>query len=46
MVASKIYMLIKSASEALTTREICCILNGVDRDYCLNVDGRGGRCVW
>ena len=27
-------------------REICCLLNGKDCSYCLNVDGEGGRCAW
>ena len=31
---------------ALTTREVCYVLNGVSRGYCLDVDGEGGRCVW
>ena len=38
--------IIYSSPEALTTREICCKLNNVPRDYCYNVDGEGGRCVF
>ena len=33
-------------SKCSTTREICCILNGKNREYCLNVDGKGARCLW
>jgi len=27
-------------------REICCIINGKSYDFCMNVDGKGGRCLW
>ena len=45
-VALRVSVVVGSSQAALTTREICCLLNGVDRGYCMNVDGRGGRCVW
>ena len=41
-----ILRVVRSSDEALTTREICCAINNVSKDYCLNVDGRGGRCIW
>jgi len=37
---------VRSSDEALTTREICCTLNNKPKDYCMNIDGRGARCVW
>lgn len=27
-------------------RQICCLLNGKPYDFCYNVDGRGGHCVY
>ena len=41
-----IVRVLRSSDTALTTREICCAINGRPRDYCLNVDGNGARCVW
>jgi|GEM_PF-3242297 len=41
-----IYEIVRCSQVALTTREICCLLNGVDKSYCLNVDGKGSRCIW
>ena len=37
---------VSSSEVALTTREICCALNNKPKDYCLNIDGNGGRCIW
>ncbi|RLE90747.1 MAG: hypothetical protein DRN04_14425 [Thermoprotei archaeon] len=38
--------LVKRSEEALTVREICCLINGKDPDYCINVDGEGSRCLY
>jgi len=46
MVAFEVLLAVKSSRVALTTREICCALNGKPRDYCLNVDSEGSRCIW
>ena len=45
-VVSEILRVVRSSEKALSTREICCLLNGKSRDYCLNVDGSGGRCMY
>ena len=42
----RILHVVRCSPVALTTREICCALNGKRRGYCLNVDGGGGRCVY
>jgi len=42
----QIIRVIMGSDVALTTREICCALNGKPKDYCMNVDGKGSRCVW
>ena len=42
----KILKTVCSSPVALTIREICCAINGINRDFCMNVDGRGGRCKW
>ena len=34
------------SSKPRFVREICCLVNGKPYDYCLNVDGKGGRCVY
>ena len=41
-----ILRIVYSSHVALTIREICCILNNKPFNYCYNVDGNGGRCVW
>jgi len=40
-----ILRVVRGSDMALTAREICCALNGKPRDYCMNVDGSGARCV-
>ena len=42
----KVLKIVRSSERALTVREICCAVNNVDKDFCMNIDGRGGRCVW
>ena len=46
MLKYRILRILRSSETALTTREICCILNGKSKDYCLDVDGKGARCLW
>ena len=42
----RILKVVRLSPIALTIREICCAVNGVHKDFCMNVDGHGGRCIW
>jgi len=41
-----VWRVIRNSQIALTTREVCTLVNGVAKDYCKNVDGNGGHCKW
>jgi len=41
-----VWRVVRDSPVALTTREVCVLLNGVSPEYCQNVDGRGGHCRW
>ena len=42
----KVLRVVSSSEVALTVREVCCLINGKSVNYCQNVDGCGGRCIW
>jgi len=43
-IEKKAYVVIRKSNVALTVREICVLINGVDMGYCRNVDGNGAHC--
>jgi len=45
-VIAAVWRVVRDSPVALTTREVCVLLNGVSKAYCMDVDGRGGHCRW
>jgi len=42
----RILRVVYTSSQALTVREVCCVVNGRSFDFCRNIDGRGSRCFY
>ena len=42
----KVLEIVKKSEIALTIREICCLVNNKPFSYCMNIDGKGTRCIW